>query len=119
MSPAVKAVPVVVLLLIVFAIQPSAHALGFNAIAYNAGAAPNAVVSGDFNHDGKIDFAVADSCQNLFCTTVGAVTILLGQGDGTFKGKRKFQAGPYGTSAIYITAGDFNGDGNLDLLTVD
>ena len=96
-----------------------AHGLGFNTTPYYAGAAPNSVVAGDFNHDGKLDLVVADSCQTNQCDTVGVVTVLLGNGDGTFHGRRKFQAGPFGTSALFVTSGDFNKDGNLDLLVIN
>jgi len=64
------------------------------------------VVIGDFNNDGIPDLAL-DSC-------CGAVFVLLGNGDGTFQPYRSFStdADQYGNG---ITAGDLNGDGNLDL----
>ena len=42
--------------------------------------------------------------------------MLLGNGHGTFHGASKSQAGPAGTSALFVTADDFNKDGKLDLL---
>ena len=46
---------------------------------FNAtGTFPDAVVTGDFNGDGRLDMAIADSVSN-------DVAILLGQGDGTFQ----------------------------------
>jgi hypothetical protein len=106
--------------LALFSLLPQpARALGFNPTAYFSGIAPNSVVAGDFNGDGKLDLVVADSCQNSRCDTVGVVTVLLGKGDGTFGLGRKYQAGPLGTSAIFVTAGDFNRDGKLDVLAVD
>jgi len=61
------------------------------------------VAVGDFNHDGKLDIAVASSS--------GKVAILLGRGDGTFQ-----PAAYYPTSTAYsIAVADFNHDGNLDL----
>jgi len=60
-------------------------------------------VFGDFNGDGKLDVAQANG--------TGVLTILLGNGDGTFS------AGPVSTVANLSTlaVGDFNGDGKLDL----
>jgi hypothetical protein len=63
------------------------------------------VVAGDFNHDNKLDLAVA----------VGAtysVSILLGNGDGTFQPSVSY---PAGNGPDGLVAGDFNGDGQLDL----
>ncbi len=65
------------------------------------------IVFGDFNGDGKIDIAFV-SCAGSSC----AVGVLLGNGDGTFQAERDFDQG--GTIAA-IAAGDFNGDGILDL----
>jgi len=75
------------------------------AVNYPVGANPTGVVVGDFNGDGKPDIAVANSVD-------GSVSILLGNGDGTFKAATVFTAG-IGPSSIAI--GDFNNDGKLDL----
>jgi hypothetical protein len=58
---------------------------------------------GDFNGDGKPDLAVANS---------SGVSVLLGQGDGTFLPAVNYAAGN-GPSAVAV--GDFNGDGKPDL----
>jgi hypothetical protein len=68
---------------------------------------PNSIAVGDFNHDGKLDLAVASSC----CPS-GGISILLGRGDGTFLPAVDY---PAGASPISIAAADFNHDGNLDL----
>jgi FG-GAP-like repeat/Putative Ig domain len=68
------------------------------------GANPNAVITADFNGDGKTDLAVANGD--------GTVSILLGNGDGTFITETPLNVG---ASATSLTAGDFNGDGKLDL----
>jgi hypothetical protein len=69
---------------------------------------------GDFNRDGKQDLAVADG-------RAGTVSVLLGNGDGSF---RPAVAYPVGVSPLEnpavggpreVRAGDFNGDGKLDL----
>jgi hypothetical protein len=68
------------------------------------------MTTGDFNGDGKLDLAIAYG--NTFDVPTG-VAILFGNGDGTFT------TGPTtagtGQSSDSIAAGDFNGDGILDL----
>ena len=68
---------------------------------------PWAGVAGDFNNDGKIDLAVVNNAD-------GTVTLLLGNGDGTFT---QSSGSPYavGHNPDAIAAADFNGDGKLDL----
>jgi len=61
---------------------------------------PKAIAVADFNGDGKQDLAVAH----------GDISILIGQGDGTFEQPVQYPA--QGTS---IAIADFNGDGKPDL----
>jgi hypothetical protein len=69
------------------------------------GAQPESVATGDFNGDGIPDLAVANTGANT-------ITVLLGNGDGTFKSAASLQTG----SAPYtLVAGDFNRDGHVDL----
>lgn len=71
---------------------------------------PLAVVTADFNKDGKLDLAVA-SAMPATGTGGGSVSVLLGNGDGTFQ-----TAVSYSTGVPYeLAVGDFNGDGNLDI----
>lgn len=82
---------------------------------YPAGNAPVGVVVADFNHDGKLDLAVADD-GNFSTGDNGAVSILLGNGDGTFQPAQLVNAG---NNPAFIAAGDFNGDGKPDLVVSD
>ena len=63
------------------------------------------LVVGDFNGDGILDFASADLVENT-------VTILLGNGDGTFTAKSTLSVGVEPSS---VAVGDFNSDGIQDL----
>ena len=76
--------------------------------SYATEKAPLWVTTGDFNGDGKLDLAVADGGSD-------AVTILLGNGDGTFQTGVSYSAG-VNFAINYLVTGDFNNDGKQDLL---
>jgi len=83
------------------------------AVQYAVGNYPGSIVAGDFNGDGRIDLAVAgDSYNSITNTNVGEVSVLLGNGDGTFQPPVTYAVGSVPTGLV---AGDFNGDGHLDL----
>ena len=63
-------------------------------------------VAADFNGDGKLDLAIVDYDQ-------AQVSVLLGNGDGTFQPPMAFAVGQ--AQPDWAVAGDFNGDGKLDL----
>ncbi len=76
--------------------------------------ATNGAVIGDFNHDGKLDLAVT----NTACG-VHEVEVMLGNGDGTFQPVASNGRYPTDTgNPSAIAAGDFNGDGNIDLVVI-
>lgn len=76
---------------------------------YPVGTTPGNIAVGDFNGDGKQDLAVANQGS-------ANVTILLGNGDGTFQQAREI--GVNGTPA-FVAVGDFNGDRKLDLAVAE
>lgn len=73
------------------------------------GTMPVSIAEGDFNGDGKLDLAVANSD---FRTS--SLDILLGNGDGTFTAKQAYFGGNFVDA---IAVGDFNGDGKTDIAT--
>jgi hypothetical protein len=79
--------------------------VSFQTYSVAVGSNPRSVTAADFNADGKPDLAVANSDSNN-------VSILLGNGDGTFRAAQNFAVGSAPQS---VTVADFNGDGQLDL----
>jgi len=86
---------------------------GFDApaggVSYAAGPGAFNVVLRDFNRDGKLDIATAN-------TVGGNVSVLRGLGNGTFEPAENFAVG---SGAIAVAAGDFNGDGWVDVATAN
>ena len=81
--------------------------------SFPVGTNPVSVVTADFNSDGILDLAVANqNCAAGPPCGPGTVSILLGNGDGTFNSKVDY-ASAAGPNAIAV--GDFDGDGKLDL----
>jgi hypothetical protein len=78
-------------------------------VTYDVGFLPPAIVAGDFTGDGRLDLAVAGWDPS---TGAGEVAVLLGNGDGTFQPAIQY---PVGWNLDAIVAGDFAGDGRLDL----
>lgn len=80
-------------------------------VNYTIGTNPSSVAVGDFNGDGQADLAVVnagDPTKN----DPGGVSILLGNGDGTFKSTINFSVG---NNPRLVAVGDFDGDGKDDL----
>lgn len=86
--------------------------LKFKASEISTGTNPQSIVTGDFNGDGKLDFAHV----NYDGGGAGSVNVFLGNGDGTFteKGTYATGSGPDG-----LAVADVNGDGKLDLVTAN
>ena len=68
---------------------------------------PTSLVATDLNNDGKVDLATA---------RYGGVSVLLGDGLGSFGSPQTFAAGSRPGS---LAAADFNGDGAIDLITTN
>jgi hypothetical protein len=101
---------VISVILFCVGVQQIAHAQQFApAVNYPTGIYPVGVAVGDFNQDGIPDLVVANS-------GAGTVSILLGNGDGTFRPSREYGAG---VDTLSVAVGDFNGDGKPDLVVAN
>ena len=80
---------------------------------YAVGNSPTAIVAADFNGDHILDLAVANE---LGRGANQALSILIGNGDGTFKPAVNY---PGGQSPRGIDVGDFNNDGFLDVVVAN
>jgi dienelactone hydrolase len=83
---------------------------------YAVGTHPTDVVVADLNGDGKLDLAVTNQNSSNNGYLPGTVSVLLGNGDGTFQSHIDFDTGQ---DPNWVTVGDFNGDGKLDLAVID
>jgi len=79
-------------------------AMALSASPLSAGSSP---ATGDFNNDGKLDLVVANGNN---------VSLLLGNGDGTFQPAVNYAVG---SNPYAIAVGDLNQDGNLDLVVAN
>ncbi|QMS87192.1 DUF4347 domain-containing protein [Nostoc edaphicum CCNP1411] len=80
---------------------------------FNVGLRPYSIVVGDFDKDGNTDLVTANKSSST-------VSVLLGNGNGTFKSASNFSTvGFNGLSPSSVAVADFNKDGKLDLVTAN
>jgi hypothetical protein len=77
---------------------------------------PVHVAVADFDLDGKMDVVVADAnCATSPCG-FGSISVLRGNGDGTFRARRDFQSN---LATNFVAVADFNRDGLSDIVAVN
>ena len=86
----------------------SCFSQSFNTKSYPVGLEPAQIITADFNGDHIPDLAVANSASFT-------VSILINNGDGTFRPQLEFATGP---RPLGLAAVDWNKDGKMDLVVV-
>ena len=99
-------------LLLLFGLPSQAHAqLSFApAVNFTTGSTPNSIAIGDLDGDGNLDLAVTNNTS-----TPSTISVLLGNGAGSFGLKTDFTISAIGVLPNFVAIGDLDGDGNLDL----
>ncbi len=91
--------------------NPATLAYGFIATLgtpLNEPNGPENVVTGDFNNDGVLDYAIGDN-------NAATISVFIGTGNGAFLPAVTY---PIALESTDLKVGDFNGDGKLDLVSV-
>ena len=85
--------------------------------AYAAGRLPVAVAVADLDRDGLSDLAVLNLTSRPGGGDSSTVSVLRGNGDGSFGPRTEFAAGADGATTVprSLATGEFNGDGATDL----
>jgi len=75
----------------------------------------------DIDGDGNLDLVVGQGQSGIYLPPTngqGIIMILMGNGDGTFRGAPDYPQAAGGGNHGAFAAGDFNNDGNIDVLSI-
>ena len=92
-----------------FFVSLTCFSQSFSTQSYPVGAGPAQLITADFNGDHIPDLATVNTSANT-------VSILINNGDGTFRSHLEFATGP---APLAIAAVDWNKDGKMDLVVVN
>jgi hypothetical protein len=79
----------------------------------SGGSGTTGIAVADVNNDGKPDIVLANQCADSTCAT-GSVSVLLGNGNGTFQAPVSYLSGGYHAASVVIK--DMNHDGIPDII---
>ncbi len=82
-------------------------------VTLTAGISSYDLITEDLNSDGSLDLVVVNrGSGESYSVKAGTVSVFIGNGDGTFAAQVEY---PVGASPEYLTAGDMNNDGVIDV----
>lgn len=85
-------------------------------VRYPTGMNPFCLIASDLNNDGKLDLVTTNSDRRTPDEPYGSISVLMGNGDGTFFGEMRYDIGELHTS---LTSLDWDMDGKADLALTD
>jgi hypothetical protein len=82
-------------------------------VFYDVEEGPQDLAIADVDNDGNLDLLVVNECGHTSGCRQGTVSVLLGNGDGTFQAQQSWFVGVF---PLEVAVADFNGDGSPDLV---
>ena len=86
-------------------------------VCNSGGNGATSVAVADVNGDGKLALVVTNKCANSLSCATGSVSVLMGNGDGTFLAAVHYSSGGFLPASVAVA--DVNGDGKPDLIVAN